>query len=167
MKISMIAALDENYGIGAKNALLWHLPDDFKWFKQHTIGKPVIMGRQTMLSLGKPLPNRLNMVLSSDPSSVLPGFEHAFSIHEAIEKLSEYAEVFVIGGGQIYNAFLPMAHALYLTFVKAQFEGVDTYFPRFSAAHWQETFREAHGIDDRHAYAFDLCVFERQAEVVI
>lgn len=167
MLISLIAAIDSNYGIGSENKLLWHLPDDFKWFKQHTIGKPVIMGRQTMLSLGKPLPNRLNMVLSSDPSSVLPGFEHAFSIHEAIEKLSEYAEVFVIGGGQIYNAFLPMAHALYLTFVKAQFEGVDTYFPRFSAAHWQETSREAHGIDDRHAYAFDLCVFERQAEAVI
>ena len=161
MKISMIAALDEQYGIGANNQLLWHLPDDFKWFKQHTIGKPVIMGRQTMLSLGKPLPKRLNVVLSSDPAAVLPGFEHAFSIHEAIERLHDQEELFVIGGGKVYNAFLPMADRLYLTFVKAQFEGVDTYFPRFSNSHWKQTFCEHHAKDERHAYAFDLCVFER------
>ena len=161
MKISMIAALDEQYGIGANNQLLWHLPDDFKWFKQHTIGKPVIMGRQTMLSLGKPLPKRLNVVLSSDPTSVLPGFEHAFSIQEAIERLHDQEELFVIGGGKVYNAFLPMAHSLYLTFVKGQFDGVDTYFPKFSHSHWKQIFCEHHAKDERHAYAFDLCVFDR------
>ena len=92
MLISLIAAIDSNYGIGSENKLLWHLPDDFKWFKQHTIGKPLIMGRNTMLSLGKPLPKRLNIVISSSGKDIIEGFVHVQSIEEALKAVPENTE---------------------------------------------------------------------------
>lgn len=164
MIVSLIAALDINYGIGANNQLLWHLPDDFKWFKQHTIGKPVIMGRNTMLSLGKPLPKRLNIVISSSGKDIIEGFVHVKSIEEAMDSLPpETQEVMVIGGGMIYSQMIQKADKLYITFVKHAFDQIDTYFPKWKAQDWKETYREMHGIDEKHSFAFDLTIFERIA----
>lgn len=164
MLVSLIAAIDNNYGIGAENKLLWHLPDDFKWFKQHTVGKPVVMGRNTMLSLGKPLPNRLNIVISSSGKDIIDGFIHVHSIDEAMDAVPEDTEeVMVIGGGMVYKQMLGIANKLYITFVQHSFEKIDTYFPHWNKNDWKETHRESHGKDEKHLYAFDLCVFERES----
>ena len=162
MLISLIAAIDSNYGIGSENKLLWHLPDDFKWFKQHTIGKPLIMGRNTMLSLGKPLPKRLNIVISSSGKDIIEGFVHVQSIEEALKAVPENTEeVMVIGGGMVYSQMLQVANKLYITFVEHSFENIDTYFPKWKMEDWKEVYREMHAIDEAHLYAFDLCVFEK------
>jgi dihydrofolate reductase len=164
MLISLIAAIDSNYGIGADNKLLWHLPDDFKWFKQHTIGKPLIMGRNTMLSLGKPLPKRLNIVMSSSGKDIIEGFIHVQSIEEALKAVPDNTEeVMVIGGGMVYSQMLQVANKLYITYVKHAFENIDTYFPKWNEAEWREVYREAHSIDDAHQYPFDLCIFDKIA----
>ena len=164
MLISLIAAIDSNYGIGADNKLLWHLPDDFKWFKQHTIGKPLIMGRNTMLSLGRPLPKRLNIVISSSGKDIIDGFVHVQSIEEALKAIPENTEeVMVIGGGMVYTQMLELANRLYITFVNHAFENIDTYFPKWKEAEWKEVHKESHATDDAHLYAFDLCIFDKIA----
>lgn len=162
MMVSLIAALDARNGIGADNKLLWHLPDDFKWFKQHTLGKPLVMGRNTMLSLGKPLPKRLNIVISSSGRDIIDGFLHVPSIEAALDAVPEGTEeLMVIGGGTIYQQMLPMAHRLYITRIDNSFEGMDTFFPAWDENEWEETFREHHAADETHAFAFDLIIYDR------
>jgi dihydrofolate reductase len=164
MLISLIAAIDSNFGIGSENKLLWHLPDDFKWFKQHTIGKPLIMGRNTMLSLGKPLPKRLNIVISSSGKDIIDGFIHVKSIEEALNAVPENTEeVMVIGGGMIYSQMLQVANKLYITFVEHAFQNIDTFFPKWNEEEWREIYREKHKKDDAHLYPFDLTILERIA----
>ena len=178
----MIAAVGENLELGAGNELLWHLPDDFAWFIRHTKGKPVIMGRKTMESLGKPLKNRTNIVLTSQ-AHVLPGFERAENWEQALA-LAETAieqkraahqgteegegivvpnEIMIIGGGEIYKQALGFSNRLYLTRVSAAFVGADTFFPRYSEDHWILDHCESHGIDEKHKYAFDLCILNRKS----
>ncbi len=161
--ISMIVAMDENNGIGADNKLLWHLPDDFKWFKSKTLGNPVIMGRKTMDSLPKLLPNRRNIVLSRDKGLVIKGFEHASSLKEAMEMVNAETdkEIFIIGGSSIYELFLPQATRLYLTRVHTKIESVDAYFPNIKRSEWDVQFREHHPMDEKHKYSFDLEVLDR------
>ena len=163
MNLSMIVALDENYGIGADNKLLWHLPDDFKWFKRHTIGKPVIMGRKTMESLPFVLPNRRNIVLSRDENKILEGFEHASSQEDALNKVHVESkdEVFIIGGSAIYELFLPSANKLYLTRVHTCIDKADAFFPRIERENWNVTYREHHPKDEKHKFAFDFEILER------
>jgi dihydrofolate reductase len=160
---SMIVAMDENSGIGANNELLWHLPDDFKWFKKNTLGNPVIMGRKTMDSLPKVLPNRRNIVLGRDASKILNDFEHAATPQEALEMVREEKdkEVFIIGGSSIYELYLPQANRLYLTRVHTKIENVDAYFPAIKREEWDVVFREHHPMDDKHKYAFDFEILER------
>jgi dihydrofolate reductase len=161
--IALIAALDENNGLGAGNNLLWHLPDDFKWFKQHTTGKPVIMGRKTMNSLGnKPLPKRKNIVISSNANNVPEGFEFANSLYNSLQLAeNETDEVMVIGGGNIYTQFLGMATHLIITRIHYTFPEMDTFFPKWDENEWKLSFQEHHEKDDRHAYAFDFLIYER------
>ncbi len=162
MIISFIAAIDKNYGLGAENKLLWHLPDDFKWFKQHTLGKPLLMGRNTMLSLGKPLPKRLNIVVSSSGRDIIDGFLHVHSIEAALDAIpAGTEELMVIGGGVIYKQMLGMAHKLYITRIAHAFDGMDTFFPEWDDAEWNETYREHHPADEKHLYPFDLIILER------
>lgn len=162
MKLSMIVALDQNNAIGSKNQLVWHLPDDFKWFKQQTMGKPMIMGRNTMLSLGKPLPKRQNIVISSRNTDIIEGFEYAKDIDTALELIpKETEEVFIIGGGQVYASLLGRTDRLYITRIHHAFEDMDTFFPKWSDTEWQRTFSQNHAADDRHAYAFDFEIYER------
>ncbi|MBL7812639.1 MAG: dihydrofolate reductase [Bacteroidetes bacterium] len=160
--VSHIAAMGKNRELGAGNALLWHLPDDFAWFVKHTRGHPVIMGRKTMESLGRPLKNRQNIVISRNPELKMEGFEIVPDIHTAfnLARLSDTDEIFIIGGGEIYRQSLPFTHRLYLTLVHAAFPAADTFYPSLDPV-WKETFREHHTSDDKHAFAFDFCIYER------
>lgn len=132
-KISIIAAIGKNRELGKKNKLLWHIPDDLPRFKKLTLGHPIVMGRKTFESIGRPLPNRTNIVVTRDSSYEVEGVVVVHSIEKAIEeaKKKDKEEIFVIGGGQIYEQALPFADRLYLTIVDAQAEA-DTYFPDYS-----------------------------------
>ncbi len=134
MRISMISAIArKDRAIGFKNALLWHIPEDFKHFKETTSGHVVIMGENTYTSIGRPLPNRTNIVLSIDPNFSPEGCVVVSSIEEALAKAKEVErdEIFIIGGASIYRQFLPYANRLYLTLVEGDFEA-DTFFPDYS-----------------------------------
>ncbi|WP_319231379.1 dihydrofolate reductase [Draconibacterium orientale] len=140
--ISIIVAIAENFAIGKNNDLLFHLPNDLKRFKEITSGHTIIMGRNTLLSLPKwPLPNRRHIVITDKPDDVFPGCETVFSIDEAIEKVKDEKEAFIIGGGMIYKQFFPIAGKLYLTLVHQPFEA-DTFFPEVNYAEWNEVKRE-------------------------
>ncbi len=160
--ISMIAAVGKNLELGAANQMMWHLPDDFKWFVKHTKGKPIIMGRKTMESLKKTLKDRINIVLTSK-ESVLDGFEKVPHIEDALAlaKSSQVSEMMVIGGGEIYRAFLPLCHKIYLTRVHGEFPQADTFFPSFEHLPFQKTFTEMHGKDEKHAYEMEFEIWER------
>lgn len=163
MLISLIAAVAENGVIGQENELVWHLPDDFKYFKQTTSGHPILMGRKTFESLGKPLPNRLNVVITRNADYQPEGVVVVDSLEKAIEEARKtgIAEAFVIGGAEIYRQAIASADRLYLTEVKASYEG-DARFPDFNKTDWQEMSRRPHPADDRHAVAFDFVIWERK-----
>ena len=141
--ICAIAAMSQNLVIGKDNKLLWHIPDDFRHFKETTMGKPVIMGRKTYESIGKPLPGRTNIVITSKPDQVAGDVITVASIDDAISKAQEIAtetmvdEIFIIGGGQIYEAAMPKTDRIYLTVIHQDFEG-DTLFPKINPMEWSE-----------------------------
>ncbi|WNC09643.1 dihydrofolate reductase [Pseudomonas coleopterorum] len=166
LPLSLIAALAENRVIGIDNSMPWHLPGDFKYFKATTLGKPIIMGRKTWNSLGRPLPGRLNLVVSRQPGLQLPGAEVFASLDAAIERAEAWAheqgadEVMLIGGAQLYELSLAQADRLYLTRVALQPEG-DAWFPEFDENQWQKVSSVANeAVDDKPAYAFE--VWERR-----
>ncbi|MDY1047619.1 MULTISPECIES: dihydrofolate reductase [Pseudomonas] len=166
LPLSLIAALAENRVIGIDNSMPWHLPGDFKYFKATTLGKPIIMGRKTWDSLGRPLPGRLNLVVSRQPDLDLPGAEVFASLDAAIERAEAWAheqgadEVMLIGGAQLYELGLAQADCLYLTRVALQPEG-DAWFPEFDETQWQKVSSVANeAVDDKPAYAFE--VWERR-----
>ncbi len=136
MQVSIIVAVAENGVIGGGNALLWHIPEDLKRFKQITWGHTIIMGRKTFESIGRPLPNRRNIVVTRNPRFFAGRCEQAGSLDEALAMAANEAEVFVVGGGEIYRMALPLAKKLYLTRVHAVFEG-DTYFPKIEPEEWK------------------------------
>ncbi len=140
--ISIIVAIAENFAIGKNNDLLFHLPEDLKRFKKITTGHPMVMGRNTLLSLpGWPLPNRRHIVLTDKQDDRFPGCEVVYSMEEAIEKVKNEDEAFVIGGGSVYRQFYPVAGKLYLTLVHKPFEG-DVFFPNINFQQWDEISRE-------------------------
>ena len=140
--ISIIVAIAENFAIGKNNDLLFHLPNDLKHFKKITSGHTIIMGRNTLLSLPKwPLPNRRHIVITDKKDDIFEGCETVFSIDEAIEKVKNEAESFVIGGGMIYRQFFPVAGKLYLTLVHKPFDA-DVFFPEINYSEWNEISRE-------------------------
>lgn len=142
--ISLIVAMASNNAIGNDNSLLFHLPGDLKRFKAITSGHTIIMGRKTLLSLPKwPLPDRRHIVLSNDHAAKFPGCETVSSVEEALKKVKDEKEAFVIGGGSIYRQFYPLAGKLYLTLVYKKFEA-DTFFPGINYAEWEQVSREDH-----------------------
>ncbi len=170
MQISMIAAMAKNRVIGAKNSMPWHLPADLKHFKQTTLGKPVIMGRKTYESIGKALPKRLNIVLTTEPNFSLPDATVVNSCEQAIELAEQYCqqqqqtnpEVMIIGGGTLYQHFLKDCHKLYLTFIDLQVDG-DTFFPDFTADYsWQETERRAMQADECNPVDYQFVTLVKQ-----
>jgi dihydrofolate reductase len=163
MTISLVVAASTNNVIGSDGGLPWHLPDDLKHFKRLTVGKPVIMGRRTFESIGRPLPDRRNIVMTRDAVYAAEGCDVVTSVDEALDLVEDADEVMIIGGGQVYRDFLPHADRIYLTRVQADVEG-DTYFPDIDEAGWRLVSSEPHAADEKHAYAFDVMVFERRPQ---
>ena len=161
MTLSLIVAASRNNVIGNEGGLPWHLPDDLGHFKRLTMGKPVIMGRRTFESIGRPLPDRRNIVMTRQADYSAKGCEVVSSVDEALELVHGTDEVMIIGGGQVYRDFLQRADRIYLTRVQADVEG-DTHFPEIDEAAWQMVRSQHHAADERHAYEFDLLVFERR-----
>lgn len=159
--ITMIAAVAENNALGKNNELLWHLPDDFKRFKQVTSGHYIIMGRKTFESFPKPLPNRTHIVITRQKDYHPEGCIVVNTIEKALEISQKEAEVFIIGGGEIYNLALPFADKLDLTRVHDTFEA-DAFFPEFDADQWQLISEEYHPKDERHQTDFTFQTFVKK-----
>ncbi|WP_213999307.1 type 3 dihydrofolate reductase [Arsukibacterium sp.] len=156
MKTAMIAAMAKGRVIGKNNQMPWHLPADLKHFKAVTMGKPVLMGRKTFQSIGRPLPGRRNIVISRTTPDNKQGVEWFSSVEQALAALSDSAEVMVIGGGEIYRQCLPFADILYLTEIELDAEG-DAYFPDYLAAgNWQLIAEQQYAADavNPHPYKF-------------
>ncbi len=162
MIISLIAAIGKNRVIGKANQLLWHLPNDFKHFKETTLGKPVIMGQRTFESIGKPLPGRQNIVLSQDADFRPEGCSVVKDISSALSlaRDSGQEEIFIIGGGMVYASFLPLAQRMYLTLVDASPEG-DTYFPEWNPVEWKVVSSEEHPADEQNSFRHTFVTYER------
>ena len=160
MAISLIAALDENFAIGRKGQLPWHLPDDLRWFTQLTVGKYVLMGYNTAVSIGRVLPERTNLVLSRRHEAPFPGQVTVRSLDEAMARC-DHTGLMVIGGGQVFREALPLARRLYLTWVSAAVDGADTFFPGVHFSEWTEVSRVHHKKDAEHAYDFDMVEYVR------
>lgn len=166
MKISLIAALAENRVIGRDNMLPWRLPSDLQYFKAVTLGKPVIMGRKTWESLGRPLPGRTNIVITRRPGYAPAGARVVWSFDDALELAAQVArldgvdECLVIGGAEIYALALPRCDRLYLTEVHATVEG-DAFFPAFNHAQWREARRERFVASAANPYDYSFVVYEK------
>lgn len=159
--ISIIVAIAQNFAIGKNNDLLFHLPNDLKRFRQITTGYPVIMGRNTLLSLPKgALPNRRNIVITDNPEEKFDRCEMVFSVEEAVEAVKNEKEAFIIGGGMIYRQFYPLAGKLYLTLVHRDFDA-DVYFPEIDYSEWEELFREDHS-DEKNAFDYSYLNLKRK-----
>ena len=156
MKITLIVAIDEARAIGRGGKLPWRLPDDLKRFKALTLGKTVLMGRKTFESIGRPLPQRRNLVLTRDSSFAATGLEVVHNLQDALED-----DLVVIGGGEIYALTLPIATTLELTLVQTVIPDADAFFPAWDSAAFLEVRREHHAADERHAHAFDFVTLER------
>ena len=159
--VSLVVAADEEGGIGRGGGLPWHLPADLKHFRALTMGKPVIMGRRTWESIGRPLPERRNVVVSRQPSLQVPGCEVAGSLDDALRLVDDAAEACVIGGAEIYRLALPLADLIHLTRVHARVEA-DTFLPPLDPREWRLQSREEHAADERHAYPFSFITLERR-----
>ncbi len=160
MRIALIAAMAENRVIGRANRLPWRLPADLKHFKQLTLGKPIIMGRNTFESIGRPLPGRSNIVVTRDPAYRAEGCQVVHSVEQALHVADGHEEVMVVGGAELYRQTLERADRLYLTIINAAVEG-DTLFPEIEPQQWRETERETHYADDRNQYDYDFVTLER------
>jgi len=160
MKIAIVVAMGENRVIGRDNRLPWHLPADLKHFKQLTLGKPVVMGRKTYASIGRPLPERTNIVVTRDRDYEAPGCVVVHSLEEALAAAGEAAEVMVIGGAEFYRQVLPRTDTLYLTRVHAVFEG-DTVFPELNEAEWQEVARTDCEPDEKNPWPYSFMELKR------
>lgn len=160
MKLSLIVATDFNRLIGRGNAMPWHLPADLAHFKRVTMGRPVIMGRRTFESIGRPLPGRTNIVLSRDPAFAAEGCIVVRGLDEAIARAGDIDEVFVIGGAMLYEEALPRADRLYLTIVEHEFEG-DAWFPDWRSEEWREVARERREPDEKNPWPMTFLTLER------
>jgi len=164
--ISLIAAMTPQRVIGIENSLPWKLPADMKWFRQHTLGKPIVMGRKTYESFGaRPLPQRLNIVVTHD-KNYNPG-QHdnevkvVHSIDEAIQAAGEVEELMIIGGASFYEQALPMAERMYLTEVQTEVKG-DAWFPEFDASVWNQVDSQRHEVDEKNAHAMEFKILQRK-----
>jgi dihydrofolate reductase len=160
MIVSIVVAISENNAIGKNNQLLWHLPEDLKFFKRVTSGHSIIMGRKTYESIGRPLPNRRNIVISRQ-NLVIEGCEVVPSLDKALEITAAEEEVFIVGGGQIYVESLERCDRLYLTRVHTHIEDADTFFPTINPENWKILSEEHHTADEKHLYDYTFLVMER------
>jgi dihydrofolate reductase len=170
VKLSLIVALAQNHVIGIDNKLPWYLPNDLKYFKQVTMGKTIIMGRKTYESIGKPLPGRINIVITRQAGYQPPGANDSVKVVPSLEAAQELAghlavingqdEAMIIGGAEIYTQALGLVDRMYLTEVHAEVEG-DAYFPQFDRSHWQAVVREDFAAEGGNPYDYSFVVYER------
>ena len=161
--IALIAALDEENAIGRNGDLLCYLPNDLKHFKQITQGHRVIMGRRTYESLPKgALPNRTNIVITSDHAENYPGCIVVRSLEGALDHCLEDETAFVIGGGMLYRATLPLAETLYITRIHHTFPDADTFFPEITATAWETTTKEHHAADEKHPFPYTFITYAKR-----
>ncbi|KAA5543456.1 dihydrofolate reductase [Adhaeribacter rhizoryzae] len=154
--IASIFAMSENRVIGKENKLPWHLPADLKFFKATTLHHPILMGRKTYESIGKPLPLRTSVIITRQPDYQVPGTLVVNSLTEAINKAQEInKDIFIIGGAEILKEALPLIDTMYLTLIHATFEG-DVYYPAYNEQDWQEVWREDHQPDEKNIYPFSF-----------
>ncbi|MEH6532530.1 MAG: type 3 dihydrofolate reductase [Photobacterium frigidiphilum] len=163
MKISMIAAMAKDRVIGKDNAMPWHLPADFAWFKKSTLGKPIVMGRKTFESIGRPLPGRLNIVISRNPAFSVEGVTVVADIEAAKHAAGDIEELMVIGGGSIYEGCLPSADRLYLTFIDLDVDG-DTCFPDWGEG-WIKSYTEHYSADEKNAHDMQFVILDRNVDL--
>ncbi len=161
MRLTIIAALADNGVIGRAGSLPWHLPDDLRRFKSLTMGRPILMGRRTFESIGRPLPGRRNLVLTRGAPPLPAGVQAVTSLASALEACATDPELCVIGGADVFRETLPQADRLELTLVHAQFDG-DVSFPDFRSEQWREVSRIEHAADDRHACAMTFLTLDRK-----
>lgn len=159
--IAMIAAMSTNRTIGINNKLPWHLPADLKHFKSLTLNKSVVMGRKTYESIGKPLPNRQNIILTNQVNYKALGCDVVNSIEAAIKTAEMKDEIMIIGGAKLFEQCLPLAKRLYLTVIETDIVG-DTYFPQWKKEEWIITSQEAHAPDDKNPYAYCFMQVDRK-----
>lgn len=158
-RLSFIVAMTQNHVIGRNNSMPWHLPADFAWFKENTVGKSVVMGRKTFESIGKPLPQRTNIVLSRKPF-IHEGVVWAKNIEDAIELANEAQEIMIIGGGEVFKQYFNKIDRLYLTEIQTSLEG-DAFFPEFSLSDWKiekDLFRPK---DEKNPYDLRFLILDR------
>ena len=163
MLISAIVALSENRAIGKNNQLPWHLPADLKHFKQITMGKAILMGRKTYQSIGRALPGRTNIILTSDKNFQAENCVIIHSIEQALQITQD--ELCVIGGAEIYQQMLPYIQRIYMTVVHHVVDG-DTYFPELNPAEWKEIEKTDHEADEKNNYAYRFLLLERSERPV-
>ncbi len=159
--VSLVVATDQRGAIGRAGGLPWHLPDDLRRFKALTLGKPVVMGRKTWDSIGRPLPGRHNLVITRQAGLDLPGATVVASLEQALAAAGDVPEVCVIGGAEVFRQALPQVDVVHLTRVHATV-AADTYLPPLDAAAWEEVAREEHAADERHAHAFSFIELRRR-----
>lgn len=162
MRLSIIVAMDDKQLIGKDNALPWHLPADLAYFKKTTTSKTVLMGRKTYESIGFPLPNRRNIIISRNKSFQAKGCEVVDSIDSALALTKNDDEVMIMGGASFYEQMLPSADRLYITQIEGEFEG-DTHFPKFNRNDFLKTFRESHAPDEKNPHAYHFTILDRKA----
>lgn len=166
MILSVIAAVARNGTIGKDNALLWRLPEDLQFFKRTTLGCPVIMGRKTWDSIGRPLPGRRNIVVTRNAQWTAPGAETVPSLADALALIRDVAKVFVIGGAQIYAQALPQADEVILTEIDRDFDG-DTFFPAWDRRAFDEVARETHRAPPPNDFDYAFVVYRRKAPTAL
>ena len=158
--ISLIAALSKNHVIGKDNQLPWHLPNDFDYFKSSTLNKPIVMGRKTFESLGKPLPKRRNVIITRQTDFQINDCEVFSTIDAALDALADEPEIMIIGGATIYEQTIDRADYLYLTIVDAEING-DTYFPKWHDTDWQVISEKPHTADAQHAFSYTFLILKK------
>jgi dihydrofolate reductase len=163
--VSIVVAMDERNAIGRAGGLPWRLPEDLRRFKALTLGKPVVMGRRTWSSIGKPLPGRHNLVVTRQHGLSLDGATVVGSLEQAFVAAGDVPEVCVIGGAEVYRAALPVTDVLHVTCVHATLDA-DTFFPTLEPADWLEVARENHAADERHAWAYSFMELRRRRRSV-
>lgn len=161
-EIGLVVARARNHVIGRDGGLPWHLPNDLRFFKRVTMGSPIVMGRRTHLSIGRPLPGRRNLVITSQPHVVCEGCEPVGSLEAAVAACREAGSIYVVGGASLYRVALPMATWLYLTEVEAEVAG-DTFLDPIDESGFDEVERETHPADDTHALPYTFRILRRRA----
>ena len=162
MQVTIVVARARNGVIGAQNSLPWRLPADLKHFRKITLGNPVVMGRRTWESIGRPLPDRRNIVITRNPAFTAPGCETADSVEAALAMVAGVRDVMIIGGAAVYQESMKYVKRMHVTEVHAEVEG-DTFFPEFDITEWRETRRVDHAADEANAYAYSFVTLEKVA----